>query len=115
METTKHEKGSEFHVVLSGMKLPNHIENRIAADIQRVVSSALAGYPNPDDPSGGNDGPAGGHGPHGPGRLGAYVTMPFNGWLGLLIVNLRKNLAINKEQILQQETLLQNGIQQQLS
>ncbi|MVM40303.1 hypothetical protein GO730_26065 [Spirosoma sp. HMF3257] len=60
METTKHEKGSEFHVVLSGLKLPNHLENRIASEIQRVVSAALADYPNPDDPSG-NDGPAGGH------------------------------------------------------
>jgi hypothetical protein len=114
METIKHEKGSEFHVVLSGMKLPSHIENRIAADIQRVVSSALAGYPNPDDPSGGNDGPAGGRGPHGPGRLGAYVIIPFNGWLGLLAVNLKKDLVIDKPQIEQLETALQNGIQQQV-
>ena len=98
METTKHEKGSEFHVVLSGLKLPEKIEAHVEAEIQRVVASALVGYPNPDDPTG-NDGPAGGHGPHGPGRLGGYALIPFNGWRGLLAINFKENLVIDKAEI----------------
>jgi hypothetical protein len=116
MESTKNVKGSEFHVVMSGMKLPERLENRIASEIQRVVSAALNDYPNPDDPDG-VDGPAGGPiGPrkHGTGRFGPYIHIPSKEWLGKWIYALGKDFKINPDVIAPQEKLLQNGVQQRM-
>lgn len=111
MENAKNSKGSEFHVLLSGLKLPAQLESKIASGIQSVVSSALAGYPNPDDPDG-NDGPAGGgHGPlHGIGN-GPYVVIPSIRWRGYWIRALGQDFKINPAEIDIQQQQLQKGIQ----
>ncbi|GAB3717400.1 hypothetical protein GCM10027592_59480 [Spirosoma flavus] len=109
MEATKNTKGSEFHVLLSGMKLPAQLERKIAAGIQSVVSSALAGYPNPDDPDG-NDGPAGGGGAF-PGGGGPHVVIPPSRWKGYWIKVLDRDFKVSLDQIKVQEELLQKGIQ----
>ncbi|QJW91061.1 hypothetical protein HNV11_17610 [Spirosoma taeanense] len=112
MEPSKDSKGSEFHVLLSGMKLPARLENKIAAQIQSVVSSALAGYPNPDDPDG-DDGPAGGGGGGGPfpGGGGPYAVIPSIRWKGYWIKALGKDFRINPAEIDAQQRHLQKGIQ----
>lgn len=113
MESTKYVKGSEFHVVMSGMKLPDHLENRIASEIQRVVSAALTDYPHPDDPDG-DDGPAGGQLQSAIARFGPLVHIPPRRWKGKWIYALNKDLdlRINNDLFTQQEKLLQNGLQQ---
>ena len=113
MESTKYSKGSEFHVVLSGMKLPDHLENRIASEIQRVVSAALTDYPNPDDPDG-DDGPAGGQRQSAIARFGSLVHIPPKRWQGKWIYALGNDFRINTEVIDMQQKLLQKGLQQQL-
>lgn len=110
MEASKESKGSEFHVVLSGLKLSDKLENRIASEIQRVVASALTDYPNPDDPDG-DDGPAGGQHRHGTGRFGPYVNIPSKEWLGRWIYALGKDYRVNIDTLNQQEKLLQQGLQ----
>lgn len=103
MEQAKDGKGSEFHVLLSGLKLPTELEGKIAAGIQSVVSSALAGYkPNPDDPND-DDGPFGGGGPH--------IVIPPIRWRGIWIKVLNKDLVINRGEIEVQQKLLQKGVQ----
>jgi hypothetical protein len=110
MEASKESKGSEFHVVLSGLKLSDKLENRIASEIQRVVAAALTDYPNPDDPDG-DDGPAGGRRKHGTGRFGPYTVIPSKEWLGRWIYMLGANLQINADLVAKQEKLLQGGLQ----
>lgn len=114
MEASKENKGSEFHVVLGGLKLPEHIENRVAAGIQHVIDSALGELPNPDDPDG-NDGPAGGKHPHGPflgaGITGSYLVIPSLKWKGRWIEFIGKGLQINADQLAQRERNLQGGMQ----
>lgn len=115
MESTKNAKGSEFHVVLSGMKLSPKLENHIAAEIQRVVDSAIGSLPNPDDPDG-NDGPAGGGHPHGPlgGNFSGYLTIPSKRWKGRWILALPNDFKINPALIDGQQKALQQGLQQQM-
>ncbi len=110
MDAPKDNKGSEFHVLLSGLKLSEKLENHIASEIQRVVASALTDYPNPDDPDG-DDGPAGGRIPHGTGRFGPYVVIPPKHWLGLWIQLVGKDFRINTDLINQQEKIIQQGLQ----
>ena len=113
METSKDSKGSEFHVLLSGLKLPADLEKKIATGIQSVVSSALAGYPGPDDP--GDDGPAGGgHQPHFGGGNGAYVVIPAKRWIGYWLKMLAEDLTINPAEIDVQQRQLQQGLQRQM-
>lgn len=110
MEMSKESKGSEFHVLLSGMKLPAQLEAKMAADIQAVVTRNLAGYPGPDDPDG-NDGPAGGlHHPH-VGIGGPYVFIPPIRWRGIWIKALGKDFKVNPAEIDAQQGQLQRGIQ----
>ena len=111
MEASKESKGSEFHVVLGGLKLSDKLENRIASEIQRVVAAALTDYPNPDDPDG-DDGPFGGRRPHGTGRFGPYVIIPSKEWLGRWLQLVGKDFKVNTDQINQIERNLQKGIQQ---
>ena len=106
METSKDSKGSEFHVLLSGMKLPARLESKIASGIQSVVSSALAGYPNPDDPDG-NDGPAGGVAD----RWRPLRIYPSIRWRGYWIKTLGNDFKINTSEIEVQQQQLQKGIQ----
>ncbi|MBD2702211.1 hypothetical protein IC229_16280 [Spirosoma sp. BT702] len=110
MEASKNTKGSEFHVLLSGMKLPARLESKIAAGIQTVVASALAGYPNPDDPDG-DDGPAGGGGGSFPGGGGSHVVIPPSRWKGYWIKAIGRDLKVSLDEIKVQEGLLQKGIQ----
>ncbi len=112
METQKEGNGSEFHVLLSGMKLSAKLENKIALRIQAAVSSVLSDYPNPDDPDG-NDGPAGGggRGPFPGGGGLAYVAIPSIRWKGYWIKALGKDFRINPAEIDLQQVQLQKGIQ----
>lgn len=112
METSKDSKGSEFHVLLSGLKLPAALEKKIASSIQSAVSSALAGYPNPDDPDG-DDGPdgGGGKGPFAGGSGSPYVVLPSIRWRGYWIKALGKDLRITPADIDVQQQQLQRGIQ----
>lgn len=110
MEASKLVKGSEFHVLLSGLKLSDKLENHIASEIQRVVAAALTDYPNPDDPDG-NDGVVGGRHPHGTGRFGPYVVIPSKEWMGRWLQFVGKDFKVNLEQVNQIEKNLQKGIQ----
>ncbi len=115
MDSTKNAKGSEFHVVLTGLKLSPQLENRIASEIQRVVDSAIGALPGPDDPDG-NDGPAGGGHPHGPlgGGFSGYLTIPSQRWKGRWIYALGKDFRVNPEVFDVQQKALQQGVQQQM-
>ena len=112
MEAVKESKGSEFHVLLSGLKLPDALEKRLSADIQRVVASALAGYPGPDGPD--DDGPAGGgHGPIiGPrgGLLTPHIVIPPRRWNGYLLRVVGQDFKINPAEVNGLEQQLQRGI-----
>ncbi|GAB3997709.1 hypothetical protein GCM10028807_43430 [Spirosoma daeguense] len=110
METRKNSKGSEFHILLSGMKLPAQLENKIAAGIQSVVASALAGYPNPDDPDG-NDGPVGGGGNPFPGGGGPHVVIPSIRWKGYWIKALGDDFRVSLDEVKIQQEMLQKGVQ----
>ena len=113
MDTSKDSKGSEFHVLLSGLKLPAALEQKIASGIQSVVSSALAGYPNPDDPNG-NDGPAGGGRGPSPflgGSGSPYVVFPTLKWRGYWIKTIGQDFKITPGEIDIQQQQLQKGIQ----
>ncbi|GAB2595444.1 hypothetical protein [Spirosoma areae] len=111
METPKDSKGSEFHVLLSGMKLPAKLESKIALRIQSAVSSVLSDYPNPDDPDG-DDGPAGGGGGPFPGGGGLpYAVIPSIRWKGYWIKALGNDLKINTAEIDTQQIQLQKGVQ----
>ncbi|WP_018620043.1 hypothetical protein [Spirosoma luteum] len=112
METSKDSKGSEFHVLLSGLKLPAALEKKIASGIQSVVASTLAGYPNPDDPDG-DDGPDGGgsRGPFAGGNGTPYVVLPSLRWRGYWIKALGKDFKITPAEIDVQQQQLQKGIQ----
>ncbi len=107
---TKETKGSEFHVLMSGLKLPAALEKKIASDIQSVVSTALAGYPNPDDPDG-DDGPiGGGRGPFAGGSGSPYVVLPSIRWRGYWIKALGKDFKITPGEIDLQQQQLQKGV-----
>ncbi|AUD04843.1 hypothetical protein [Spirosoma pollinicola] len=110
MEAPKVTKGSEFHVVLGGLKLSDKLENHIASEIQRVVAAALTDYPNPDDPDG-DDGLAGGRRQHGTGRFGPYVVIPSKDWLGRWLQLVGKDFRVNPEVVGQLEKNLQKGLQ----
>jgi hypothetical protein len=111
MEASKVSKGSEFHVLLSGLKLSAEMEKKIESGIQTVVASALAGYPNPDDPDG-NDGPiGGGSGPKPGGSLGVHVVIPSLRWKGYWIKTLPRDLVIRPAELEAQQKQLQKGLQ----
>ena len=108
MEISKDSKGSEFHVLLSGMKLPAQLESKMAAEIQAVVTRNLAGYPSPDDPNG-NDGPAGGGPQPHIGIGGPYVFIPPIRWRGIWLKALAKDFKINPAELDTQQIQLQKG------
>lgn len=101
MEAPKNRKSSEFHVLLSGMKLPAKLEKKIALSIQSAVSSALADYPNPDDPDG-KDGPVGG---------GSYVLIPNKDWLGRHLLLMNKVRTVLQSEIEAEQRVAQERFQ----
>lgn len=101
---TKKAKNAEFHVLLSGVDLPEEVEKRIELRIQEVVTSELAGFrPNPDDP---------GRPPRkGPIPGGPYIVIPPIKWPGYILRALGKNLAqINGQELRQLEEISQRGM-----
>lgn len=76
------QKGSEFHVVLDGIKLPEATEKRIAQAINAIVANELASYvPDPD-----------GSTPGAP----AYFVLPHK-WLGGLLISVDARALANLE------------------
>lgn len=111
MEASKESKGSEFHVLLSGLKLSAKLEKKIALSIQSAVSSVLSEYPNPDDPDG-DDGPdGGGRGPFPGGGGLPYAVIPSIRWKGYWIKALGRDFKVNLSEIEVQQKQLQQGVQ----
>lgn len=85
-------KGSEFHVLLSDIKLSAESESRIQAGIQSLVNSELVAYkPNPDDS---------GRPPRNPFGTGGnpHIVIPPIKWPGYILLRL-KDVANIKESI----------------